>query len=217
MEIQKIFSEIDTDEKLYSVLMNEDEVMLFSEYQKEFARKDYEGLSREAAEELKRRRSEYARGLMNKYRKSMKDIDTFAINNPNANYIYTSGQIRAGGVNTSFGAETIKDGDSFNNFIRSHKKGTTESLLKSSSKAKGLMRNDALALSGKPGETFVPDYKRVEVPKETGKNLVKEGEQLSKKGLKLGKGGKWAIGITAAAGLGYGAKKLYDRNKEKEN
>ena len=31
MEIQKIFSEIDTDERLYSVLMSEEEVALFSE------------------------------------------------------------------------------------------------------------------------------------------------------------------------------------------
>ena len=36
MEIQKIFSEINTDEKLYSVLMSEDELALFSEIQKEF-------------------------------------------------------------------------------------------------------------------------------------------------------------------------------------
>ena len=31
MEIQKIFSEVDTDERLYSVLLTEDEVALFSE------------------------------------------------------------------------------------------------------------------------------------------------------------------------------------------
>lgn len=36
MEIQKIFSEINTDEKLYSVLLSEDELALFSEIQKEF-------------------------------------------------------------------------------------------------------------------------------------------------------------------------------------
>lgn len=35
MEIQKIYSEIDTDEKIYSVLMSEDELALFSEIQKE--------------------------------------------------------------------------------------------------------------------------------------------------------------------------------------
>ena len=35
MEIQKIFSEIDTDEKLYSVLMSEDEYSLYSEFLEE--------------------------------------------------------------------------------------------------------------------------------------------------------------------------------------
>ena len=34
MEIQKIFSEINTDERLYSVLLSEDELALFSELQK---------------------------------------------------------------------------------------------------------------------------------------------------------------------------------------
>ena len=42
MEIQKIFSEIDTNEKLYSVLMSEDELALFSEIQKEeMSEEDY--------------------------------------------------------------------------------------------------------------------------------------------------------------------------------
>lgn len=36
MKIQKIFSEVNTDEKLYSVLMSEEELSLFSEIQKEF-------------------------------------------------------------------------------------------------------------------------------------------------------------------------------------
>lgn len=37
MEIQKIFSEIDTDEKLYSVLLSEEELALFSEIQREYS------------------------------------------------------------------------------------------------------------------------------------------------------------------------------------
>ena len=40
MEIQKIFSEIDTDEKLYSVLLSEEELALFSVFQKEFGKYD---------------------------------------------------------------------------------------------------------------------------------------------------------------------------------
>ena len=45
MEIQKIFSNVeDPEENLYSVLMSEDELSLFSEFQKEFnskAQKEY--------------------------------------------------------------------------------------------------------------------------------------------------------------------------------
>ena len=40
MEIQKIFSEVDTNEKLYSVLMSEEELALFSAIQKEFGLKE---------------------------------------------------------------------------------------------------------------------------------------------------------------------------------
>ena len=36
MEIKRIHNEVNTEEKLYSVLMNEDELALFSEIQKEF-------------------------------------------------------------------------------------------------------------------------------------------------------------------------------------
>lgn len=40
MLVEKIFSEINGEEKLYSVKMNEDEMSLFSEFQKEFAKTD---------------------------------------------------------------------------------------------------------------------------------------------------------------------------------
>ena len=45
MEIQKIFSELGGEEKLYSISLDETEMILFSEFQKEFTRKDYEGLT----------------------------------------------------------------------------------------------------------------------------------------------------------------------------
>ena len=69
MEIQKIFSEVNTDEKLYSVLMNEDELAFFSEIQKEFARRDYEGLDQQAINDLKTERSEIAKTLLKKREK----------------------------------------------------------------------------------------------------------------------------------------------------
>ena len=42
-------------------------------------------------------------------------------------------------------------------------------------------------------------------------------EKLSKKGFKLGKGGKIALGAALVGGTAYGAKKLYDRNKKKKD
>ena len=39
-------------------------------------------------------------------------------------------------------------------------------------------------------------------------------KQLTKPSLKLGKAGKIALGTAAAAGLAYGAKKLYDKKKK---
>jgi hypothetical protein len=44
MEIQKIFSEIDTGEKLYSILLSEEELALFSEIQKNFTRGEKEAI-----------------------------------------------------------------------------------------------------------------------------------------------------------------------------
>lgn len=44
MEIQKIFSELGGEEKLYSVSLDETEMILFSEFQKEFNSKDQKAL-----------------------------------------------------------------------------------------------------------------------------------------------------------------------------
>ena len=60
----KVFSEVDSGEKLYSVLMGEEEVCVFSGiYLREFARRDYEGLTKENAEKLAAERSRLAKEL----------------------------------------------------------------------------------------------------------------------------------------------------------
>jgi hypothetical protein len=48
MEIQKIFSEIDTEEKLYSVLMDEDELALFSEISAELEQREFNSKAQKA-------------------------------------------------------------------------------------------------------------------------------------------------------------------------
>ena len=143
MEIQRIYSEVDTEERLYSVLMNEEELALFSEYQKEFARKDYEGLSKKNAEKLKKFRDEMAKNLLEARKRAN---ESFAKN----------GNLEARNMRHSFNRNVMEDGTAFQREI--------------------LLKNH-----------------------------------------KLMKRGKIALGVAATAGLGYGAKKLYDRNKEKEN
>lgn len=144
MEIQKIFSEIDTDEKLYSVLMDEDELDLFSEIQREFSRKDYDGLSKKNAERLKKSRDEMAKKLLEARKRAN---ESFAKN----------GNLGARNMRHSFNRNVMEDSAAFQREI--------------------LLKNQ-----------------------------------------KLMKRGKIALGVAAtAAGLGYGAKKLHDRNKEKEN
>lgn len=61
MEITKIFSNNQDNERLYTVLMNDDELRLYGEFQKEFARRDYEGLTSEQASKLKDYRNQIAK------------------------------------------------------------------------------------------------------------------------------------------------------------
>ena len=60
MEITKIFSDNQDNERLYTVLMNDDELKLYGEFQREFARRDYEGLTSEQASKLKESRNQIA-------------------------------------------------------------------------------------------------------------------------------------------------------------
>lgn len=73
MEIQKIFSELGGEEKLYSVSLDETEMILFSEFQKEFARKDYEGLTPAQQAHLKNKR-DHASEMLKEERNSIREI-----------------------------------------------------------------------------------------------------------------------------------------------
>lgn len=76
MEIQKVFSNVENgEEKLYSVLMSEDEISLYSQFQKEFARRDYEGLTGDALEQLKSKRSRLAKELLSDRADILEDVD----------------------------------------------------------------------------------------------------------------------------------------------
>ena len=73
MEIQKIFTDTEGYEKLYSVLMSEEELTLFSEIQKEFAFKDYKDLTKEQSKALKEFRHQEAVRL-NDFRTRKSDL-----------------------------------------------------------------------------------------------------------------------------------------------
>ena len=161
MEIQKIFSNIeDPEENLYSVLLDDTEIELFSEFQKEYARKDYEGLDQEGKKALKQRRDSYAKALKESYRKAQKDIDKIGEefkSKDRTNGIYglasnkeinTKLTTSGGGVKTTTQVHTGKGLlDSTDSFVRQHKKGVTDYMLKGSSEAKDIMRNEELAKS----------------------------------------------------------------------
>lgn len=68
MEIQKIFSNLeDPEENLYSVLMDEDELALFSEFQKEFNSKKNETVEEEAESYT---RNSFIEPMKKEYKKS---------------------------------------------------------------------------------------------------------------------------------------------------
>ena len=64
MEIQKVFSDVSNEERLYNILMSEDEMALFSEFQKEFNSK---------AQKARRRKYDYQQGLNHGYLRSSKE------------------------------------------------------------------------------------------------------------------------------------------------
>ena len=72
MEIQKIFSELGGEEKLYSISLDETEMILFNEFHKEFARKDYEGLTPAQQAHLKNKRDDAAK-ILKEERKDVRE------------------------------------------------------------------------------------------------------------------------------------------------
>ena len=179
MEIMKVFSSYDDygyeDERLYSVLMSEEELTLFSEIQKEFAFKDYKGLTKEQAKALKEFRHQEAVRL-NNYRKK------------NNTYLM-------GGVYDSK-AHIYDTKDAYSNRLGLNK---FDSHVYGEEGAKKLSRDKAIKAS----------------IDEANKRSSRVREALVR-GNKIKKAAKIGAVTAALAGLGYGAKKLYDKNKNKK-
>jgi hypothetical protein len=223
------------EERLYSTGSDELDELLerafcegYEYAQKEFARRDYEGLTTEQAEALGRKRSDYAKQLRKNYRDTMRSIDNAAKNDTVK--LTSTGEILAGGVKSNYKQTSTRgydlDAEGFKKF---HKKNTTNNLLRTSGEAKKIMRENAIKENP---NTKKPAYEIIEKPStrkasheiienpSTKKTTNKATEGFIKKNWnKLGKGGKIAavaLPTAAAVGTGVAIKKHKDKKKKEQ-
>ena len=214
------------------------------EEQREFARRDYEGLNEAGKEALRQRRSEYAKQLKTNYRNTMKGIDNVV--KPDTNILNTNLETAGGGVKTTARIRTRKGtADSVGKFVKLHKDTTTNEMLKGSAAAKDIMRKETLANSSYVApkknimrkktlvdSLYVPKKRMANSAAEEGTkqvmsntnlpavtNTTKGGSKLVTKnsGKLLKRAGIGALAVGGTAGLAYGAKKLYDKKKKQGN
>ena len=218
------FSAIDQEtgeERLFSVneVLDEEtylERLYSEEEQREFARRDYEGLNEAGKEALRKIRDDYAKQLKTNYRNTMKGIDSV--------------------VKTIARNRTRKGtADGLGKFVKWHKDATTDRMLKGSASAKDIMRKETLANSSyvapkkvaKDGSKLigyeVGSYKQ-ELQKAKAKanlpavtNAAKSGSKAVTKnsGKLLKRAGIGGAAVLGTAGLAYAGKKLYDKKKQK--
>ena len=126
--------------------MTEEEYDLFSEFlevQKDFARRDYEGLNQAEKELLKKKRADYAKSLRTNYRGTMKDIDRVA-DTPGLTSMDTKGEFSGGGVRSRY---KVTSGSNSSNFKDFHKNSVRKYMLEASGNAKNIMREQVLGSS----------------------------------------------------------------------
>lgn len=215
------------EERVFSVIEGEE---------REFARKDYEGLTEAQKRVLKKHRSEYAKSL-NEQRNIFNIRDTKKVLTDNGyNTLRSKGEVRGGGVKTSIEVkDTAGSLDNYDTLSKRHVKNIRSQQLEQAKKAGDIMRQEILdgvhddkVKKVEEAQKRLSNYqskKAAEKVKETPnlpanvtkKNTVKD---ISKRSFKLGKKGKVALGIAGgtalAAGALYGAKKLRDKKENKE-
>ena len=150
MKITKLYSDYDEyyDEKLYSTGdENLDELLERAfcegyEYaQREFAHMDYAGLSESATKLLKEKRKDYAKGLKKVYRDSQKDIKGM---DPSYTTLKTTFNIKGGGISSEGWQRSTKGTNDSTPLKKTHMRGLTDNLLRTSRDAKSLMRTNAI-------------------------------------------------------------------------
>lgn len=203
MEIQKIFSNTENEEEnLYSVLMTEDEVVLFSEFQKEFNSKAQKALRRKFDTEVgKSFNPKSNSGVALRFgRKTLRGE-----NYHSGVHRDVTGKIVGNGADKYYG-------NGINDLISRRGRG---SRLTTNKTAVGRKSESQFyrATKMKP-----ESLKAHEMHNKAAENLVKHYKQLypSKSVENLKKAGKIAAATVGTAGLIYGAKKLHDKKKKEE-
>ena len=141
MEITKIFSDNQGNERLYTVLMSGDELKLYSEFQKEFARRDYEGLTSEQASRLRENRNQIAQTFKNSRKQFQNSIGKLESSwnsvKPGGSGMYVE--------NNGTRLNIIKNNKTtFNDAVNQASKFNATQDLKSINSMKNLARQDAL-------------------------------------------------------------------------
>ena len=205
MEIQKIFSDMYDEERIYSVLMNEDEIALFSEIQKEFNSKAQKALRKKFDTEVgksfhpKASKSEALRSG----RKILQDKDYHS-----GVHRDVTGKIVGNGSDKYYG-------NGIDDLIS--RRGCGERLTTNKTaigkKAESQLYRASRMKPGSPEQMVM--FKKAE------ENMLKHYKELNTpKSVKtLKKLGKIALGTAAGVGLVYGGKKLYNhyKNNNKED
>ena len=196
MEIQKIFSELGGEEKLYSVSLDETEMILFSEFQKEFNSK---------AQKALRKKWEIKEGL------KAAQADEFGASMAKGRVNLAKGGNPILGINKPVSVEEMAV-----NMARDNNNKFSGDLLKYKQEdLKSARRFNPKATIKDTMKDYEWDSKvsRMKLRKEN-----KEREILAKKKAaklkNIKNAGKIALGTAAVVGSGIVAKKIYDKKKK---
>lgn len=219
MEIQKIFSELGGEEKLFSISLDETEMILFSEFQKEFARKDYEGLTPAQQAHLKNKRDDAAKILKAERKDVREKINRDLREYPsqvegrtkNTKGLFLGAATKAKkpkegylGVKMTYGGDESsrvwrKKGQSLESYKQDRIKQVNSDIKNSWDKVKHRLREQVI----EDVDGLNKQYEGKSIPKYL---TTKPTKKISKSKIALG-----VAGVTGAAVIG---KKLYDKKKK---
>lgn len=171
---------------------------------KYFADRDYQGLNIIGMHKLKRRRSEYAKGLKKMRKIAQQKLNELDYTGKSGSGIEFNGKIAGGGVETKFNVYNRLGPNPKRNY-HEFRTDVWDSALKSSEKARDIIKEELL------------DNKKYTKDALNNSELTKllKADRAIRKGIK--KAGKVGLGVAGAAGLAYGGKKLYDKYKKKDD